>query len=221
MISSIESAPGNLLLSSLPPGVLKDLEAKLQPVQLELGSRLYDEGGALPHVYFPVTAVVSLYSSLPIDEGVEVAMVGSEGVVGVCAFLGGRKALSGAVVQRGGSAWRMSAADIADLAREVEPLRAQLLRYTQVLFTHMAQTSVCLNHHALASQLCRCLLQHLDRQSGDELEFTQMGIADLLGVRREAVTQVACRLQRDGLIRYARGRIQIVDRRALELQCCE
>ena len=170
----------------------------------------------LRHVHFPVTAVVSLVSPLLDGACAEVAVVGREGVVGVCAFMGGGKALSSAVVQRPGLAWRMSARDIADLARDSEPVMQQLLRYTQALFTHMAQTSACNRHHALGPQLCRWLLQHLDRQAGDEMRITQERIAGMLGVRREGVTGAALQLQRAGLIRYSRGRIQVLDRRGLE-----
>jgi CRP-like cAMP-binding protein len=142
-------------------------------------------------------------------------------VVGVCAFMGGGKALSSAVVQRPGLAWRMSARDIADLARDHEPVMQQLLRYTQALFTHMAQSSACNRHHALAPQLCRWLLQHTDRQAGDELRITHERIAGMLGVRREGITGAALELQRTGLIRYRRGHMQVVDRRGLEAHSCE
>jgi CRP-like cAMP-binding protein len=172
-------------------------------------------------VHFPVTTVVSLVSPLQAGAGAEVAVVGREGIVGVCAFMGGGKALSSAVVQRPGKAWRMSARDISDAAQQHAPVMQQLLRYTQALFTHMAQTSACHRHHALAPQLCRWLLQHLDRQADDDMQITQDRIAGLLGVRREGVTGAAGQLQRDGFIRYSRGRIQVLDREGLERQCCE
>lgn len=216
-----ESAPNNQLLASLPPEVAAILETRIEAVDLEAGTMLYESGAVLRHVHFPVTAVVSLVSPLQDGSCAEVAVVGREGVVGVCAFMGGGKALSGAVVQCPGRAWRMSARNIADLARDVEPLRQQLLRYTQALFTHMAQTSACHRHHALAPQLCRWLLQHLDRQAGDDLRATHERIAGLLGVRREGVTAAAMQLQREGLIRYSRGRIRVLDRRGLERQSCE
>ncbi len=182
---------------------------------------LYEAGTVLRHVYFPVTAVVSLVSPLLDGACAEVAVVGREGVAGVCAFMGGGPALSSAVVQRPGLACRMSARDIADVARDFEPAMQQLLRYTQALFTHMAQTSACHRHHALAPQLCRWLLQHLDRQAGDDMWVTQERIAVMLGVRREGVTEAALQLQRDGLIRYSRGHIRVLDRRRLEHQSCE
>jgi CRP-like cAMP-binding protein len=221
MIDYRESAPNNELLASLPPEVAEVLQPLIESVDLDAGAVLYEAGTVLRHVYFPVTAVVSLVSPLQDGACSEVAVVGREGVAGVCAFMGGGKALSSAVVQRPGLAWRMSARDIADLARDVEPLMQQLLRYTQALFTHMAQSSACNRHHALAPQLCRWLLQHLDRQVGDEMRVTHERIAGMLGVRREGVTGAALQLQRDGLIRYSRGRIRVLDRRGLEQHSCE
>lgn len=213
--------PNNQLLASLPPDVADVVQSRIEAVDLAAGAMLYEAGTVLRDVYFPGTAVVSLVSPLQDGACAEVAVVGREGVVGVCAFMGGGMALSGAVVQRPGLAWRMSARDIADLARDVEPVMQQLLRYTQALFTHMAQTSACHRHHALAPQLCRWLLQHLDRQAGDEMRVTQERIAGMLGVRREGVTAAALQLQREGLIRYTRGHIRVLDRRGLEQQSCE
>jgi CRP-like cAMP-binding protein len=213
--------PTNQLLASLPPDVAEILQSRVEAVDLAAGEMLYEAGVILRHVYFPVTAVVSLVSPLLDGACAEVAVVGREGVAGVCAFMGGGKALSSAVVQRSGSAWRMSARDIADLARDVEPVMQQLLRYTQALFTQMAQTSACHRRHALAPQLCRWLLQHLDRQVGDEMRVTQERIAGMLGVRRESVTEAALQLQRDGLICYSCGRIKVLDRHGLEEHSCE
>jgi CRP-like cAMP-binding protein len=213
--------PTNQLLASLPPEVADIVQLRLEPVDLEAGAMLYEAGSVLRHVHFPVTAVVSLVSPLMDGACAEVAVVGREGVVGVCAFMGGGKALSSAVVQRPGLAWRMTARNIADLARDSEPVMQQLLRYTQALFTNMAQSSACNRHHGLAPQLCRWLLQNLDRQAGSELRITQERIAGMLGVRREGVTGAALQLQRAGLISYGRGRIQVLDRRGLEECSCE
>lgn len=221
MTISQTQIPNNQLLASLPADVVKRLQARIELVELSAGKMLYDAGSVSSHVYFPVTAVVSLVSLLQDGACAEVAVVGREGVVGVGAFMGGGKALSGAVVQRSGLAWRMGARDIAKLSSDCEPMLQALLRYTQVLFTHMAQTSACNRHHALAPQLCRWLLQHLDRQSSDEMRITQERIAGMLGVRRESVTEVALQLQRDGLISYMRGRILVLDRQGLEQQSCE
>jgi CRP-like cAMP-binding protein len=213
--------PNNQLLASLPPEVTHVLQPRIESVDLAAGAMLYEAGTVLRHVHFPVTAVVSLVSPLQDGASTEVAVVGPEGIVGVCAFMGGGKALSSAVVQRPGLAWRMSARDIADMARDFEPVMQQLLRYTQALFTHMAQNSACHRHHALAPQLCRWLLQHLDRQTGDEMRITQERIAGMLGVRREGVTCAALQLQRQGLIHYSRGCIRVLDRRGLEKHSCE
>lgn len=221
MITCLPSIPDNELLASLPNDVLKRLKSGIVVVDLAAGKTLHEAGTVLSQVYFPVTAVVSLLSHLQDGACAEVAMVGREGVVGVCAFMGCGKALSSAVVQRAGLAWRMSARDIADLARDCEPMLQELQRYTQALLTHMAQTSACNRHHALAPQLCRWLLQNLDRQSSNDMQFTQERIAGMLGVRRESVTEVAQQLQRDGLISYMRGRIRVLDRRGLEQQSCE
>jgi CRP-like cAMP-binding protein len=213
--------PNNQLLASLPPDVLDILQSRIESVDLEAGSVLYEAGTVLRHVHFPVTAVVSLASPLLSGANAEAAVVGSEGVVGVCAFMGGGKSLSSAIVQRPGRAWRMSARDIADLAHDSQTVMQQLLRYTQALFTHMAQSSACHRHHALRPQLCRWLLQHLDRQVGDEIRITHDRIAVMLGVRREGVSVAALKLQREGLIRYSRGHIQVLDRRGLEEHSCE
>ncbi len=221
MSTDHQSAPNNQLLASLPPEVFDRLQSRLEAVDLAVGTQLYEAGTVLRHVYFPATAVVSLVSALQDGASAEVAVVGREGIVGVFAFMGGGKTLSGAVVQRAGLAWRMGARDIADLARESVPVMQQLLRYTQALFCHMAQTSVCHRHHALAPQLCRWLLQHLDRQTGDDMQITQERIAGMLGVRREGVTGAAQQLQREGLIRYTRGQIRVLDRRRLQQHSCE
>ena len=218
MSASCTAYPNNQLLAALPPDVLLP---RLEAVDLATDAMLYEAGEVLGHVYFPVTAIVSLVSPLQDGAWAEAAVVGREGVVGVCAFMGGGKALSSAVVQRAGLAWRMSARDIAELARDSEPVMQQLLRYTQALFTHMAQTAACNRHHALAPQFCRWLLQHLDRQTGAELQITHERIAGMMGVRREGITSAALKLQRAGLIRYGRGRIEVLDRRGLEQHSCE
>lgn len=213
--------PNNQLLASLPPEVTDTLQSRLEAVDLAMGATLYQAGTVLRHVYFPVTAVVSLVAPLQDGTCTEVAVVGREGLSGVCAFMGGGKALSSAVVQRAGQAYRMSARDIAELTRDVEPIRQQLLRYTQALFVHMAQTAACQRHHGLVQKLSRWLLQHLDRQAHGHIQVTHERIAGMLGVRREGVTVAALKLQRSGLIQYHRGRIEVLDRRGLEEQSCE
>jgi CRP-like cAMP-binding protein len=219
--ASCTPVANNQLLAALPPELNAVLAALLEPVELAAGDMLYEAGTVLRHVHFPVTAVVSLVSPLLDGACAEAAVVGREGVVGVWAFMGGGKALSSAVVQHPGLALRMRARDIADLARDHEPVMQQLLRYTQALFTHMAQTSACNRHHALGPQLCRWLLQHMDRQAGDEMSITHERIASMLGVRREGITGAAVKLQRTGLIRYRRGRMKVLDRCGLEAHSCE
>lgn len=215
------SLPYNQLMASLPPEVADAMQARTEVVNLATGAMLYDAGSVLRYVYFPVTSVISLVSPLQDGAYAEVAVVGREGVAGVCAFMGGTTALSSALVQRPGSALRMRARDIAHFARDVAPVMRQLLRYTQALFTHMAQTSACHRHHAVVPQLCRWLLQHLDRQVGNDMEITQERIAGMLGVRREAVTLAAQQLQRKGLVHYSRGYLRVLDRHGLEQHSCE
>lgn len=211
----------NQLLATLPPEDGHALRTALEPVQLTAGSSLYDTGTALRHVYFPTTAVVSLTATLRSGASTEVAVVGREGIVGVCAFMGQGRSLSGAIVQAGGHAWRLSAATIHQAAQQSPALMRALLAYTQALFAHMAQTSACSRHHNIDQQLCRWLLLHGDRQDDPTLAVTQERIAQMLGVRREGVTVGALRLQEDGLIRYARGRITLLDRSGLAARSCE
>ena len=215
------SGKTNQLLAALPTAEREELEADMEWVELPRDRRLYEAGSTLRHIYFPASATVSLVSSMEDGAATEVAVVGNEGVVGVCAFMGGGPALSGAVVQRAGHGWRMSAASIAHHTQRSAGVLQPLLRYTQSLFTHLAQTSACNQHHALEQQVCRWLLLHVDRQTGNELTVTQERIAGMLGVRREGVTCAAIKLQKDGLIRYWRGHIAITDRSGLEQRCCE
>lgn len=222
VITTIRNLPStNELLASLPPVVASATQASLEIVDLAAGAVLYEAGTVLRHAYFPVTTVVSLVSPMLNGDSAEVAVVGREGVVGVCAFMGGGLALSSAIVQRSGLAWRIRARDISDLARDNEALMQQLLRYTQSLFTQMSQTSACSRHHALGERLCRWLLQHGDRQDGNEMQITQDRIAGLLGVRREGITATALKLQQAGLISYFRGRVLVLDRAGLERHSCE
>jgi len=211
----------NQVLAALPAADWRLIEPHLQWVELPQGAMLYEAGVVLQHVYFPATAIVSLVSSMKDGASAEVAVVGNEGVVGVCAFMGGGRALSGAVVQSAGHAFRMTAESIACHAWQSESVMQQLLRYTQALFTHMAQTSACNRHHALDQKLCRWLLLNLDRRDGNEMIVTQEQIASMLGVRREGVTSSALKLQKAGLIQYHRGRVCVLDRAGLEARSCE
>ena len=213
--------PKNQVLAAIPAAEWRLIESQLDWVELPLGAMLYEAGVVLQHVYFPVTAIVSLVSSMKDGASAEVAVVGNEGVVGVCAFMGGGRALSGAVVQSAGQALRMSAESIACHAWQSESVMQQLLRYTQALFAHMAQTSACNRHHALDQKLCRWLLLNLDRRDGNVMHVTQEQIADMLGVRRESVTASALKLQKAGVIQYRRGRLSVLDRTGLEARSCE
>lgn len=211
----------NRVLAALSCAEWRDLGPDLECVELAPGAMLHEPGVVLKHAFFPTTAVVSLVSSMKDGASVEVAVVGNEGVVGVCAYMGGGRALSGAVVQSGGRALRMSARAIAWHASHSDAFMQQLLCYTQALFTQMAQTSACNRRHALDQQLCRWLLLNLDRRHGNEVTVTQEQIAGMLGVRREGVTSAAVKLQKAGLIQYRRGRIAILDRSGLEQRSCE
>ena len=220
-LANAPSHPTNQLLATLSPADWQRLQPDLEWVALARDTMLYEAGATLRHVHFPASAIVSLVSSMEDGAATEVAVVGNEGVVGVCAFMGGGPALSGAVVQNAGHGWRMSAAAIAHHTQQAANVLQPLLRYTQTLFTHLVQTSACNQHHALEQQVCRWLLLHVDRQPGNELDVTQERIAGMLGVRREGVTCAAIKLQKDGLIRYRRGSIAITNRQGLEARCCE
>ncbi|WP_284427950.1 Crp/Fnr family transcriptional regulator [Acidovorax sp. SUPP1855] len=189
-------------------------------LELPLGQVLYESGAAVRHIYFPATAIVSLLYVMEDGSSAEIAVVGREGVVGISLFMGGGSLLSRAVVQSAGRAFRIRAdrirGDVANPA--ILPL---LLRYIQALITQMSQTAVCNRHHMLDQQLCRWLLLSLDRLEGSTLVMTQELIAGMLGVRREGVTEAAMKLQKAGLIRYSRGRIEVLDRPALEQRSCE
>jgi CRP-like cAMP-binding protein len=211
----------NQLLASLSSAEWHALAPDLERVELVAGTVLHHANAPLRHVHFPITATVSLVSSLEDGASTEAAVVGSEGVVGVCAFMGDGCALCDAVVQRPGSAYRMSKQAILHHTRRSPDFMQPLLGYAQALFTHMAQSAACNRHHGLDQQLCRWLLQHLDRQDGADMQITQERIACLLGVRREGVTNGALKLQKAGLIDYRRGHISILDRVGLEARTCE
>ena len=211
----------NTLLSVLPSSIREHWLPHLEPVEMRLGEVVYEPGATLSHVYFPTTAIVSLLYVLENGESAEIAVVGYEGIVGVSLFMGGKSAPSRAVVQSGGQGFRLRAAILQEQFDQAGPVLHLLLRYTQALITQMGQTAVCNRHHSLDQQLCRWLLLSLDRLQGHELVMTQELIANMLGVRREGVTECAVRLQRAGLIRYSRGRISVLDRPGLEKRSCE
>jgi len=188
---------------------------------MALGEALYESGGRLQHVYFPTTSIVSLLYVMDDGASAEIAVVGNEGILGISLFMGGETTPSRAVVQSAGFGYRLKAQLLKQEFNRAGPVMHLLLRYTQALITQMAQTAVCNRHHSVEQQLCRWLLLSLDRLSTDELRMTQELIANMLGVRREGVTEAAGNLQRAGLIRYSRGRITVLDRPRLEQEVCE
>ena len=211
----------NELLAALPDAEWARWQPLLEWVEMPLSQVLYESGGTLSHVYFPTSAIVSLLYVMTNGASAEIAVVGNEGLVGISLFMGGGSTPSRAVVQSAGHGYRLKAETMQDEFGHSGPVMHLLLRYTQALITQMAQTAVCNRHHSLDQQLCRWLLLSLDRLRGTELVMTQELIANMLGVRREGVTEGALKLQKAGLIRYSRGRISVLDRDGLEQRTCE
>jgi CRP-like cAMP-binding protein len=209
------------LLAALPDEELQRWVPLLEIVELPLGLVLYESGRTLSHAYFPTTAIVSLLFVLEDGDSAEIAVVGNEGVVGVSLFMGGESTPSRAVVQSAGRGLRLTSSAIKEAFNRNGPVMHLMLRYTQALITQMSQTAACNRHHTLDKQLCRWLLLSMDRLRGNELVMTQELIANMLGVRREGVTEAALKLQAAGLIQYARGHITILDRPGLERRTCE
>jgi CRP-like cAMP-binding protein len=220
-MSRTETPKSNHLLAALPEPEWQRWASSLEFIELPLGQVLYESGATLKHVYFPTSAIVSLLYVMENGASAEIAVVGAEGVVGISLFMGGESTPSRAVVQSAGYGYRLAAQLVKDEFNRAGPVMHLLLRYTQALLTQMAQTAVCNRHHSLDQQLCRWLLLSLDRLRGTELAMTQELIANMLGVRREGVTESALKLQRAGLIRYARGHITVLDRHGLEARTCE
>ena len=215
------TAHQNHLLDALPADDFERISSHLELVALKLGDVLYEPGIKLRHVYFPTTAIVSLLYVMEDGASAEIAIVGHEGILGISLFMGGDTTPSRAVVQSAGFGYRLKAEMLKEEFERFGPTMHLLLRYTQALITQMAQTAVCNRHHSVDQQLCRWLLLSLDRLTSNELTMTQELIANMLGVRREGVTEAAGKLQLAGLIRYSRGRIQVLDRKALEARSCE
>jgi CRP-like cAMP-binding protein len=211
----------NHLLDALPGSDYARLAPHLEVVPLKLGDVLYESGDALRYVYFPTTAIISLLYVMEDGASAEIAIVGNEGILGISLFMGGETTPSRAVVQSAGHAFRLKAGLLKDEFGRFGPTMHLLLRYTQALITQMAQTAVCNRHHSIDQQLCRWLLLSLDRLASNELAMTQELIANMLGVRREGVTEAAGKLQDAGLIHYSRGKITVVDREGLEARACE
>ena len=219
--AALRSARHNRLLAALPADAYDALLPALEPLAMPLGLSLYESGGAQGYVYFPTTAIVSLLYVLADGASAEIAVTGNEGLVGIALFMGGETTPSRAVVQSAGRGYRLKAAVVKSHFETGGALQHLLLRFTQALITQMTQTAVCNRHHSMDQQLCRWLLLTLDRLPGDELAMTQELIANMLGVRREGVTEAAGKLQADGLIRYRRGHITVIDRPRLEARVCE
>ena len=211
----------NKILNALPSEDRDRLYPHLKLVALPLGTVLYESGDTLRHIYFPIDSIVSLLYVLQDGSSAEISVVGNDGVIGVALFMGGETTTNRAIVQSAGSAYRLTGNRLKlEFARHGEMLHI-LLRYTQALITQMAQTAVCNRHHTVDQQLCRWLLLSLDRLSSNKLRMTQELIANMLGVRREGVTEAAGKLQKLGVIKYSRGSITVLDREELERLSCE
>jgi len=220
-IPDLHSPQQNHLLRALPGAEAERLFSKLELVPMALGQVLYESGSKLRHVYFPTTSIVSLLYVMEDGASAEIAVVGNEGLVGVALFMGGETTPSRSVVQSAGHAYRLKGQILKDEFTRAAALQHLLLRYTQALLTQMAQTAVCNRHHSVDQQLCRWLLLSLDRLPSNKLTMTQELIANMLGVRREGVTEAAGKLQVAGLITYSRGQITVLDRPRLESRACE
>ena len=212
---------GNHLLAALPAEVQQRLLPFLERVPMPLGMVLYESGDTMHHVYFPTDCIVSLLYVMEDGASAEISVVGNEGLIGVALFMGGLSTPSRALVQSAGFAYRMPGQRLKDEFNRHGELMLLLLRYTQALITQMAQTAVCNRHHSIDQQLCRWLLLSLDRLHDNKLSMTQELIANMLGVRREGVTEAAGKLQKLGVIEYSRGCITVLDRPRLETLCCE
>jgi CRP-like cAMP-binding protein len=211
----------NHLLAAIPAAEYERLAPHLELVPMPLGQVLCESGGSMRDVYFPTTSIVSLLYVLQDGASAEIAVVGNDGLVGISVFMGGNTTPSRAVVRSGGHGYRLNAQLLQQEFNRAGPVMRLLLRYTQALITQMTQTAVCNRHHSVEQQLCRALLLSLDRLQSNSLSMTQELIANMLGVRREGVTEAAGNLQRAGLIRYSRGHIDVLDRAGLEKSVCE
>lgn len=211
----------NHLLDALLKVDYDRLFPNLELVELPLGKVLCESGDQLKYVYFPTDSIISLLYVMEDGASAEIAVIGNEGIFGVQVLLGGDSTPSRAVMQSAGHGYRMKARLLKNEFNQTGPLQRLLLRYTQALITQMAQTAVCNRHHTVEQQLCRWLLLSIDRLTGDELNMTQELIANMLGVRREGVTEAAGALQNLGLIHYSRGHIKVLDRKGLETKSCE
>ncbi|MNF96053.1 hypothetical protein D3C85_766420 [compost metagenome] len=211
----------NRLLAALPIEVQERLIPQLELLVLPLGKVVYESGDSLQYVYFPTDAIISLLYVMEDGASAEISVVGNEGLVGIAVFMGGESTPSRAIVQSAGHAYRLAGQRLKSEFNRHGEMMQMLLRYTQALITQMAQTAVCNRHHSIDQQLCRWLLLSLDRLPSNQLIMTQELIANMLGVRREGVTEAAGKLQKLGVIEYNRGHIEVLDRAKLEALCCE
>jgi len=211
----------NHLLAALSPAERERLIPHLKLVPMPLGRVLYESGDVMRHVYFPTDCIVSLLYVMEDGASAEISVVGNEGLIGIALFMGGETTPSRAIVQSAGHAYRLIGRELKEEFHRNGQMQLLLLRYTQALITQMAQTAVCNRHHSVDQQLCRWLLLSLDRLSSNKLTMTQELIANMLGVRREGVTEAAGKLQKLGVIRYSRGQITVLDREKMEQLCCE
>ena len=211
----------NHLLSAMSPAGRERLYPQLELVEMPLGKVLYESGDLLRHVYFPTDSIVSLLYMMEDGASAEIAVVGNEGLIGIALFMGGETTTNRAIVQSAGSAYRLAGQRLKDEFHRNGQMQILLLRYTQALITQMAQTAVCNRHHSVDQQLCRWLLLSIDRLSSNHLIMTQELIANMLGVRREGVTEAAGKLQKLGVIEYRRGKITVLNRPKMEQLCCE
>ena len=221
MAIAASNANLNRLLAALPEVERGRWLPQLVPVDMPLGHVLYESGSKLTHVYFPTTSIISLLQVMANGSSAEIAVVGREGIVGISLFMGAESTPGRAVVQSAGQGLRLNGSLMLQEFNRAGPVLHLLLRYTQALITQMAQTAVCNRHHSLDQQLCRWLLLSLDRLQSNQLVMTQELIANMLGVRREGVTEAAGQLHRAGLIEYQRGHITVLDRAGLERRTCE
>lgn len=211
----------NQLLAALPLQAQEDLFPHLKLVDMPLGKVLYESGDSLPSVFFPTDCIVSLLYVMESGASAEISVVGNEGLIGISVFMGGASTTSRAIVQSAGSAFSLPSSRLRAEFNGFADMRMLMLRYTQALITQMSQTAVCNRHHSIDQQLCRWLLLSLDRLNSNHLAMTQELIANMLGVRREGVTEAAGKLQDLGVIDYHRGKITVLDRPKLEKLCCE
>lgn len=218
---SLSRPEDNRLLAALPEAERERLFPHLEPVDMPLGEVLYEPDTQLQHAYFPTTAILSLLYVLEDGASTEIAVVGNDGLLGVSLFMGGNTTPSRAVVQSAGSGFRLKTQRLKAEFKRAGPLQNLLLRYSQALMTQISQTAVCNRHHSVDQQLCRWLLLSLDLLTSNELVMTQELIANMLGVRREGVTEAARKLQKAGVIHYRRGHITVTDQKGLEARVCE